>query len=102
MRRLGPRVLGVLVRRGADFASAEDAVQKALIEAVDRWPEGMPSDPQAWLVTVAWRRWLGHVRSETARHRRERADLAEPPQPGWARGQCCGGPVRWPVGRRHR
>ncbi|WP_281965068.1 RNA polymerase sigma factor [Serinicoccus marinus] len=79
LRQLGPRVLGVLVRRGADFASAEDAVQEALIEAVERWSEGMPSDPQAWLVTVAWRRWLDHVRSETARQRRERADLAEPP-----------------------
>ncbi|ANS79389.1 putative RNA polymerase sigma factor [Serinicoccus hydrothermalis] len=79
LRQLGPRVLGVLVRRGADFASAEDAVQEALIEAVTRWPEGMPSDPQAWLVTVAWRRWLDHVRSESARHRRERADLEEPP-----------------------
>ncbi|WP_151523681.1 RNA polymerase sigma factor [Serinicoccus kebangsaanensis] len=79
LRQLAPRVLGVLVRRGADFASAEDAVQEALIEAVARWPEGMPSDPQAWLVTVAWRRWLDHVRSESARHRREQADLDEPP-----------------------
>lgn len=79
LRHLGPQVLGVLVRRGADFASAEDAVQEALIEAVARWPEGMPSDPHAWLVTVAWRRWLDQVRSEAARHRRERADLDQPP-----------------------
>ena len=39
LRDLGPRVLGVLVRRGADFAAAEDAVQEALLEAVRRWPD---------------------------------------------------------------
>ncbi len=36
-RRCGalvPAVIGVLVRRGADFAAAEDAVQEALVEAV--------------------------------------------------------------------
>jgi DNA-directed RNA polymerase specialized sigma24 family protein len=30
LRDLVPAVIGVLVRRGADFASAEDAVQDAL------------------------------------------------------------------------
>lgn len=35
LRDLVPAVIGVLVRRGADFASAEDAVQDALVEAVD-------------------------------------------------------------------
>ncbi|PLW73929.1 RNA polymerase subunit sigma-24, partial [Streptomyces sp. DJ] len=34
LRSLVPGVLGVLVRRGADFAAAEDAVQDALVEAV--------------------------------------------------------------------
>ena len=33
LRELVPRVLGVLVGRGADFATAEDAVQEALIRA---------------------------------------------------------------------
>ena len=32
--RSTPQVLGVLVRRGADFATAEDAVQEALLEAL--------------------------------------------------------------------
>lgn len=79
LRQLGPQVLGVLVRRGADFATAEDAVQEALIEAVERWPESMPSDPRAWLVTVAWRRYVDAHRSQTARRRREQAELDEPP-----------------------
>ena len=34
LRELVPRVLGVLVRRGADFATAEDAVQEAQIRAL--------------------------------------------------------------------
>jgi DNA-directed RNA polymerase specialized sigma24 family protein len=34
LRELAPKVLSVLVRRGADFATAEDAVQEALIRAL--------------------------------------------------------------------
>ena len=78
LRELGPQVLGVLVRRGADFASAEDAVQEALIEAVRRWPAGRPDDPRAWLVTVAWRKYTDAVRSEAARARREERQHATP------------------------
>jgi RNA polymerase sigma factor (sigma-70 family) len=81
LRDLSPQVLGILVRRGADFAAAEDAVQEALVEAVRRWPEEMPSEPKGWLVTVAWRRFLDARRSDASRHRRELADVVEP-RPG--------------------
>jgi len=37
LRDLVPAVIGVVVRRGADFASAEDAVQEALVAAVRMW-----------------------------------------------------------------
>jgi RNA polymerase sigma factor (sigma-70 family) len=67
-------VLGILVRRGADFAAAEDAVQDALLEAVRVWPADPPRDPKGWLVTVAWRRFLDATRADVARRRRE--DLA--------------------------
>jgi predicted RNA polymerase sigma factor len=40
LRSLTPSVLGILVRRGADFAAAERAVQDALVEAVRVWPNG--------------------------------------------------------------
>ncbi|WP_154792729.1 RNA polymerase sigma factor [Occultella kanbiaonis] len=79
LRTLGPQVLAVLVRRGVEFAAAEDAVQEALFEAVQRWPEGRPDDPKGWLVTVAWRKHLDVLRSEAARRRRELIDHAEPP-----------------------
>nr|WP_093087880.1 DUF6596 domain-containing protein [Pseudonocardia oroxyli] len=79
LRELVPGVLGVLVRRGADFAAAEDAVQEALVEAV-RAAEH-PADLKAWLVTVAWRKFLDATRSEAARRRREDRVDAEP-EPG--------------------
>jgi RNA polymerase sigma factor (sigma-70 family) len=80
-RSLAPSVLGILVRRGADFAAAEDAVQDALVEAVRVWPADPPRDPKGWLVTVAWRRFLDATRADAARRRRE--DLAdERPAPG--------------------
>ena len=78
LRELVPAVIGVLVRRGAGFAAAEDAVQEALVEALRTWPADPPRDPKGWLVTVAWRRFLDVVRSEAARERREVAVEVEP------------------------
>ncbi|MBO1752032.1 RNA polymerase subunit sigma-24 [Actinotalea sp. BY-33] len=71
LRELIPRVIGVLVRRGADFPAAEDAVQEALVEAVRRWPDTTPDDPQGWLVTVAWRKLVDAGRADSARRARE-------------------------------
>ncbi|MFC0003817.1 RNA polymerase sigma factor [Micromonospora siamensis] len=79
LRRLTPSVLGVLVRRGADFAAAEDAVQDALVEAVRVWPADPPRDPKGWLVTAAWRKFLDATRADTARRRREDLLHDEPP-----------------------
>ncbi|MEU3268541.1 RNA polymerase sigma factor [Streptomyces bacillaris] len=81
LRSLIPGVIGVVVRRGADFAAAEDAVQDALVEAVRVWPDDPPRDPKGWLVTVAWRRFLDATRAEASRRRREEA-VEEEPAPG--------------------
>ncbi|MCG3750074.1 MULTISPECIES: RNA polymerase sigma factor [Amycolatopsis] len=81
LRELVPAVIGILVRRGADFASAEDAVQEALIRALDAWRDDPPRDPKAWLISAAWRRFLDATRSESSRRGREVAMDAEP-QPG--------------------
>jgi RNA polymerase sigma factor (sigma-70 family) len=78
LRDLVPAVIGVLVRRGADFASAEDAVQDALVEAVRVWPGDPPQDPKRWLVTVAWRKFLDVTRADTSRRRREVRSEGEP------------------------
>ena len=75
LRELAPQALGVLMRRFRDFATAEDAVQEALIAAATQWRwEGLPDNPRAWLIQVASRRMADSVRSESARRRRE--DLA--------------------------
>ncbi|MGV9766813.1 RNA polymerase sigma factor [Micromonospora tulbaghiae] len=79
LRSLIPGVLGVLVRRGADFAAAEDAVQDALVEALRAWPAEAPRDRKGWLVTVAWRRFLDAARADAARRRREDVVDEEPP-----------------------
>ncbi|MEO3763327.1 DUF6596 domain-containing protein [Streptomyces sp. B8F3] len=79
LRELVPEVIGVLVRRGADFAAAEDAVQDALVEAVRGRPDDdAPRDPKGWLITVAWRKFLDTVRAESSRRRREERVEAEP------------------------
>ncbi len=79
LRELVPHVLSVLVRRGADFATAEDAVQEALIRAVSAWEDELPSDPKGWLITVAWRAFLDSARSNAARSDREVRFDTEPP-----------------------
>jgi RNA polymerase sigma factor (sigma-70 family) len=79
LRALVPHVLSVLVRRGADFATAEDAVQEALIRALAAWEDTPPADPTGWLVTVAWRVFLDMARSESARRDREVRYDTEPP-----------------------
>src|SRR5256885_6843581 len=79
LRELVPQVLSVLVRRGADFATAEDAVQEALIRALSAWGDDVPADPTGWLITVAWRAFLDMTRSDVARRDREVRFDTEPP-----------------------
>jgi RNA polymerase sigma factor (sigma-70 family) len=81
LRTLVPQVLAALMRRGADFAAAEDAVQDALLDALRTWPERPPRDPRAWLITSAGHRLTDAVRSEAARRRRQEAAKDEP-EPG--------------------
>ena len=79
LRELVPHVLSVLVRRGADFATAEDATQEAVIRALSAWREEAPADPTGWLITVAWRVFLDMTRSDSARRDREvRFDTTPP------------------------
>jgi RNA polymerase sigma factor (sigma-70 family) len=72
LRDLSPQVLGHLVRRYRDFASAEDALQEALLAAATQWPsQGLPGNPRAWLIQVASRRLTDQIRAESARRIRE-------------------------------
>ncbi len=59
------RVLATLIGFLGDFDLAEEAVQDAFTLAAERWPrDGSPSDPRAWLVTVARRRAIDRLRRE--------------------------------------
>lgn len=72
LRELAPQVLGVIARRHGDFATAEDAVQEALIAAAVQWQsQGTPRNPRGWLYHVALRRLTDQLRSEVSRRRRE-------------------------------
>jgi RNA polymerase sigma factor (sigma-70 family) len=72
LRSQAPQVLGALVRRYGHFDLAEDAVQEALLAAVQRWPAaGIPDNPRGWLITVASRRLTDLLRGDQARRRRE-------------------------------
>ncbi|MFI1992077.1 RNA polymerase sigma factor [Actinoplanes sp. NPDC020271] len=78
LREVMPQVLGALVRRFGQFEGCEDAVQEAGLAASVQWPaQGVPVNPRGWLMTVASRRLIDEVRSESARRERESAQVAD-------------------------
>jgi RNA polymerase sigma-70 factor (ECF subfamily) len=57
------RVLAALISLLGDFTLAEDALQDALVNALERWDlDGVPRNPGAWLMTVAKRRAIDRIR----------------------------------------
>ena len=77
LRELTPGVLGALVRRFGQFDACEDALQEALLAAVQAWSaHGRPENPKGWLLTVASRRMIDEVRTDHARRRREQEHAA--------------------------
>jgi RNA polymerase sigma-70 factor (ECF subfamily) len=57
------RVLAALISQLGDFTLAEDALQDALVNALERWEvDGVPRTPGAWLLTVARRRAVDRIR----------------------------------------
>jgi RNA polymerase sigma-70 factor (ECF subfamily) len=58
------RSVAVLARATGDLALAEDAVQDAFATALERWPDGAPHNPGAWILTVARNRALDRLRRE--------------------------------------
>src|SRR5476651_858145 len=57
------RLVALLVVKTRDVASAEDILAEAFAAALEQWPiEGVPSNPDGWLVTVAKRRYTDLLR----------------------------------------
>ena len=70
------RLLSLLISKFRSFDLAEEALQDALISAHEHWGRvGLPSNPQAWLLTVASRKALDRVR-KMARQSRVYSDLS--------------------------
>jgi predicted RNA polymerase sigma factor len=62
------RLLALLASRSGDLAGAEDALAEAFAQALTTWPErGVPSNPEAWLLTVARHRQRDTWRSAASR-----------------------------------
>jgi predicted RNA polymerase sigma factor len=58
----------VLAAGSGDIAAAEDAMAEALERALTRWPgEGIPNNPDGWLLTVARNRLRDHWKSHAYR-----------------------------------
>jgi RNA polymerase sigma factor (sigma-70 family) len=71
------RVLATLIRVTGDIDLAEDAVQDAVVRALERWPqEGVPANPRAWLTVTAKRRAIDLVRREARRAGKEAEAVA--------------------------
>ena len=59
------RLVAMLAARGRDIMAAEDALQEAFLAALTHWPEqGLPENPEAWLLTVARRRLIDAQRRD--------------------------------------
>lgn len=87
------RILAALIGQMGDFPLAEDALQDALVAALERWEsDGIPRNPGAWLLTVARRRAIDRLRRGAMEARK--AGILEYP-PG---GGTTGGPGGAKVG----
>ncbi len=62
-RRSYGKLVAFLAARTRDVAAAEDALSEAFAAALADWPQkGCPTNPEAWLLTVARRKFLDMVR----------------------------------------
>ncbi|MFI6322819.1 sigma-70 family RNA polymerase sigma factor [Nonomuraea sp. NPDC050556] len=69
------RIVAALTRLVRDVGLAEELAQDALVAALEQWPsQGVPDNPGAWLMTIAKRRAIDHIR------RSQRLEqIAQPP-----------------------
>jgi predicted RNA polymerase sigma factor len=57
------RLVAYLSSHTRDLGSAEDALSNALVAALETWPrDGVPQNPEAWLLTTARRSFIDLVR----------------------------------------
>ncbi len=72
------RILAALIATCHDFDLAEDALQDALVVALDRWPrDGVPHNPGAWLTTAARRKAIDRLRRNATLNQKEQVLKAQ-------------------------
>ncbi|MFI5067759.1 MAG: sigma-70 family RNA polymerase sigma factor, partial [Streptosporangiales bacterium] len=85
VRDEGTRVLATLIRVTGRLDLAQDAVQDAVVRALETWPrDGVPGNPRGWLLVAAKHRAVDLIRREARRPGKEAAALmfADPvPEP---------------------
>ncbi|MFN8531758.1 MAG: RNA polymerase sigma factor [Anaerolineae bacterium] len=75
------RCLAALISQFKDFELAEDALQDALIAAMETWErEGVPRSPGAWLTAIAKRRIIDRLRRRVTVQSRDPLILDTLPQ----------------------
>jgi RNA polymerase sigma-70 factor (ECF subfamily) len=70
------KILAVLIAKLGDFALAEDALQDALIVALEQWKQdGVPRNPGAWITTIAKRKAIDRIRRDSNFTRKQQVIL---------------------------
>lgn len=70
------KVLAALIAMLGDFALAEDALQDALIAALEQWKQdGVPRNPAAWITTIAKRKAIDRIRRDSNFTRKQQVIL---------------------------
>lgn len=70
--READRILAALIGTLRDFELAEDALQDALLVALERWPiDGIPRNPSAWITTAARHKAIDRLRRESTLARKQ-------------------------------
>jgi RNA polymerase sigma-70 factor, ECF subfamily len=65
VRRCRAKLVAYLAAGSGDLAAAEDALSEAFASALVAWPQdGCPTNPEAWLLTVARRKLIDAVRRQ--------------------------------------
>jgi RNA polymerase sigma-70 factor (ECF subfamily) len=70
--READRILAALIGMVRDFELAEDALQDAMLVALERWPvDGIPRNPGAWITTTARHKATDRLRRESTWERKQ-------------------------------
>ncbi|CRK55525.1 RNA polymerase sigma-70 factor, ECF subfamily [Alloactinosynnema sp. L-07] len=76
------KIIAGLTRIVRDVGLAEELAQDALVAALEQWPtSGVPDNPGAWLMAIAKRRAVDHIRRAQRLERRQEQLAHEADQP---------------------